>query len=206
MDHYGASKVTELSWKDIYDSDACTKCKRCQDRCPAWATQKPLSPMNVVLQVGEVAFADPAGDLIAKVTPEVLWDCTTCRACEEICPADIEHIAKIMEMRRHLVLMEGKFDGDEVVTAVNNLEVNGNPFGSPIGARADWAAGLPVEPMDSGKPVDALYFVGCFASFDKRNQAVARNFVNICAAAGREIGHPGKRRTLLRRAVAPAGE
>ncbi len=184
IDHFGASRVTDLAWKDIFDADACTKCKRCQDRCPAWATDKPLSPMKVVLQIGEVAFGDPAADLIATVTPEVLWACTTCRACEEICPADIEHITKIMEMRRHMVLMEGKFPGDEVVLAVNNLEVNGNPFGLPPASRSDWMEGLPVERLADGKPVDILYFVGCYASFDKRNQAVARSFIKVCASAG----------------------
>jgi len=122
----------------------------------------------------------------------VVWDCTTCRACEQICPADIEHITKIMEMRRHMVLMEGKFDGDEVISAVNNLEVTGNPFGSPIDARADWTAGLPVEPVASGLAMDALYFVGCFASYDKRNQAVARSFVKLCSAAGVRLGILGK--------------
>jgi Fe-S oxidoreductase/nitrate reductase gamma subunit len=188
VDHFGASRVKDLSWKDIYDSDACTLCKRCQDRCPAWNTDKPLSPMKVVLQVGEVAFGNPQTDLISYVTPEVLWDCTTCRACEEICPADIEHITKILEMRRHMVLMEGKFDGDEVVLAVRNLEVTGNPFGSPPAARADWAEGLPVQIMGSGSPADVLYFVGCYASFDKRNQAVARNFIKVCDAAGIRVG------------------
>ena len=188
VDHYGASRVTDLTWKDIFDADACTKCKRCQDRCPAWATDKPLSPMKVVLQIGEAAFGDPAADLIATVTPEVLWACTTCRACEEICPADIEHITKIMEMRRHMVLMEGKFPGDEVLLAVNNLEVNGNPFGLPPATRSDWMEGLPVERLADGKPVDILYFVGCYASFDKRNQTVARSFIKICASAGIRVG------------------
>jgi Fe-S oxidoreductase/nitrate reductase gamma subunit len=191
-DRFGAERVADLTWKDIYDADACTSCKRCQDRCPAWATGKPLSPMKVVQQVGEVAFGNPGADLIATVTPDVLWACTTCRACEQICPADIEHITKIMEMRRSLVLMEGKFPGDEVTLAVNNLEVNGNPFGLPLAARADWAEGLPVQRMADGGPVDVLYFVGCYASFDKRNQAVARNFIKICAAAGVKVGILGK--------------
>lgn len=83
LESYGAEKVAELSWKDIYDADACTACKRCQDRCPAWATGKPLSPMRVVQQVGEVAFAFPDASLIETVSREVLWECTTCRACQE---------------------------------------------------------------------------------------------------------------------------
>jgi Fe-S oxidoreductase/nitrate reductase gamma subunit len=191
-DRFGASRVSELSWKDIYDADACTSCKRCQDRCPAWATGKPLSPMKIVQQIGEVALRDPEADLIAAVNPEALWACTTCRACEEVCPADIEHITKIMEMRRHLVLMEGKFPGDEVIPVINHLEVNGNPFGLAFAARGDWAEGLPVVRLADGGPVDVLYFVGCYASFDRRNQSVARNFIKICAAAGVRVGILGK--------------
>ncbi|HEY6008115.1 MAG TPA: respiratory nitrate reductase subunit gamma, partial [Geobacteraceae bacterium] len=129
IEQFGAARVTDLTWKDIFDADACTSCKRCQDRCPAWATDKPLSPMKVVQQIGEVAFVTPEASLCDTVTQDVLWACTTCRACQEICPASIEHVNKILEMRRNLTLMEGAFPGDEVRTAVNNLEVNGNPFG-----------------------------------------------------------------------------
>ncbi len=129
VDHFGVATVADLTWKDIFDADACTSCKRCQDRCPAWATDKPLSPMKVVQQIGEVAFFTPQADLIDTVTRDVLWACTTCYACQEICPADIEHVNKILEMRRNLVLMQGEFPGNEVMTAVNNTEVNGNPFG-----------------------------------------------------------------------------
>ncbi|HEX9079766.1 MAG TPA: (Fe-S)-binding protein, partial [Desulfuromonadaceae bacterium] len=192
VEQFGAARVTDLTWKDIFDADACTNCKRCQDRCPAWATDKPLSPMKVVQQVGEVAFNDPAKELCPTVTEDVLWSCTTCRACQEICPANIEHVNKILEMRRNLTLMEGAFPGDEVRTATSNVEVNGNPFGLAYAARGDWAEGLPVTLMESGEEVDILYFVGCYASFDKRNRDVARNFVTICAAAGIRVGILGK--------------
>ena len=192
VDQFGASTVAELTWKDIYDADACTSCKRCQDRCPAWATDKPLSPMKIVQQIGEVAFNDPGANLIATVTVEALWACTTCYACQEICPADIEQVNKILEMRRHLVLMEGEFSGSEVMTAVNNTDVNGNPFGLAPAGRADWASGLEVHELAEGSTVDILYFAGCYASFDKRNQTVARNFVTICNSAGIKVGILGK--------------
>ena len=81
-DHFGASTVADLTWKDIYDADACTSCKRCQDHCPAWATDKPLSPMKVVQQIGEVAFNNPKLNLIETVTKDALWACTTCYACQ----------------------------------------------------------------------------------------------------------------------------
>jgi len=191
-DHFGAAAVGDLTWKDIYDADACTSCKRCQDRCPAWVTEKPLSPMKVVQQIGEVAFDHPQASLIETVTKDALWACTTCYACQEICPADIEHVNKILEMRRNLVLMQGEFPGGEVMTAVNNTEVNGNPFGLAFASRGDWAEGLDVQRMADGHAVDILYFAGCYASFDKRNQEVARNFIKICNAAGIKVGMLGK--------------
>lgn len=192
VDHFGAAAVADLTWKDIYDADACTSCKRCQDRCPAWTTEKPLSPMKVVQQIGETAFTQPKASLLEVVTTDVLWACTTCYACQEICPADIEHVNKILEMRRHLVLMQGEFPGAEVMTAVNNTEVNGNPFGLAFASRADWAEGLDVQRLADGGSVDVLYFAGCYASFDKRNQSVARNFIKICNAAGVKVGILGK--------------
>ncbi len=191
-DHFGAAAVADLTWKDIFDADACTSCKRCQDRCPAWATDKPLSPMKVVQQIGEVAFTNPKANLIETVTTDVLWACTTCYACQEVCPADIEHVNKILEMRRHLVLMQGEFPGSEVQTAVNNTEVNYNPFGMAFASRGDWTEGLEVLRMAEGVKVDVLYFVGCYASFDKRNQVVARNLIKICNAAGVKVGILGK--------------
>jgi len=195
MECYGAATLPELSWKDIYDADACTACKRCQDRCPAWDTGKPLSPMKVVQQIGEVAFDAPETNLIEKVSKEVLWECTTCRACQEICPANIEHVNKILEMRRHLALMQGDFPGDEVRTAVSHLEVNGNPFGLAFAQRAEWSAGLDVTVLGEGGEADILYFVGCYAAYDKRNQAVARDFVKICNVAGVRVGILGKQET-----------
>ncbi|GFO60008.1 electron transporter [Geomonas silvestris] len=191
-EQFGVAKVTDLAWKDVFDADACTTCKRCQDRCPAYATGKPLSPMKVIQQIGHMAQTDPSGSLVQEVTEEVLWDCTTCRACQDICPADIEHVNKILDMRRSLSLMDGAFPGDEVRTAINHIEVNGNPFGSAFATRGDWTAGLDVKIMAEDRDVDVLYFVGCYASFDKRNRNVARNFVSILNAAGIKVGILGK--------------
>ncbi|WP_298273225.1 heterodisulfide reductase-related iron-sulfur binding cluster [Geobacter sp.] len=192
LEQFGATKVTDLTWKDIFDADACTSCKRCQDRCPAHATEKPLSPMKVVKQVGEAACTAPDSYLVETVTADALWSCTTCRACQDICPAEIEHVNKILEMRRSLSLMAGEFPGDEVRTAVSNVEVNGNPFGLAYAGRGDWAEGLPVARVSEGEEADILYFAGCYASFDKRNREVARSFVRICAAAGIRVGILGK--------------
>ena len=193
IESFGVSKVEDFTWKDIFDADACTRCKRCQDVCPAYNTDKPLSPMKVILQIGEAAFnGRESSQLIDTITKDALWACTTCRACQEICPADIEHVNKIIEMRRNLVLMEGEFPGDEVMTAANEMEVNGNPFGLGFATRGDWAADLDVTIVSENSDVDLLYFVGCYASFDKRNIEIAKSFVKICNAAGIKVGILGK--------------
>ena len=189
---FGATGIRDLTWKDIFDADACTLCKRCQDRCPAYSTGKPLSPMKVINQLGEAAFTTPEANLIDAIGREALWACTTCRACQEICPASIEHVGKIVELRRSMVLMEGEFPGDEVMTAMEQTEVNGNPLGIGYASRGDWAAELGVRSLAEDAEVDILYFVGCYASFDKRNIAVARSFVRLCQAAGVKVGILGK--------------
>ncbi len=189
---FGAGKLSELTWKDIFDADACTSCKRCQERCPAFWTGKPLSPMKVVKQIGELAFTNSGAGLIETIGQDELWACTTCRACQEICPANIEHLTKILEMRRNLSLMEGAFPGDEVRIASENIEVNGNPFGLAFAARGDWAEGLAVTIMEQNSEADILYFPGCYASFDKRNREIARSFIQICSAAGVKAGILGK--------------
>jgi len=147
--------------------------------------------MQVISQIGKTA-ASPEADLIEAVGREAIWSCTTCRACEDICPASVEHVSKIVEMRRNLVLMEGEFPGDEVMTAMENIEVNGNPLGIGYTSRGDWAEGLGLLPASGAADIDILYFVGCYASFDKRNIAVARNFVQLCQAAGIKVGILGK--------------
>jgi Fe-S oxidoreductase len=189
---FGATHIEDLSWKDIFDADACTLCKRCQDRCPAYNTDKPLSPMKLVNQIGEVAFDSPEADLVETLTKDVLWSCTTCRACQEICPASIEHVSKIVELRRSMVLMEGEFPGEEVMTAMEQTEVNGNPLGIGYAERGAWAEELGVKTVAEDPDVDILYFVGCYASFDKRNIAVATSFIKLCHAAGVKVGILGK--------------
>lgn len=192
VEKFGVTELGDMSWKDIFDADACTLCKRCQDRCPAWNTEKPLSPMKLINQIGEIAFNDPKADLVGTVGKDVLWSCTTCRACQEICPASIEHVNKIVDMRRSMVLMEGEFPGEEVMAAMEQTEVNGNPLGIGYASRGDWAAELDVPLVSESSDVDILYFVGCYASFDKRNIAVATSFVRLCRAAGVTVGILGK--------------
>ncbi|AMV70851.1 (Fe-S)-binding protein [Desulfuromonas carbonis] len=195
-EHFGAAQLSDLSWKDLLDADACTYCKRCQDRCPAFATDKPLSPMKIVNQLQELAFAPAAATaapgLVETIGRDELWACTTCRACQEICPATIEHVPKIVAMRRNLVLMEGEFPGEEVQKALEATEVNGNPLNMGYAGRGDWAEELGIKPLAEDPEVDLLYFVGCYASFDKRNIKVAKSFIRLCQAAGLRVGILGK--------------
>jgi Fe-S oxidoreductase/nitrate reductase gamma subunit len=190
--NFGASAISDLTWKDLFDADACTLCKRCQDRCPAYVTGKPLSPMKVVRQIGMLAESPAQQRLIDTVTRDAIWACTTCGACEEICPAGIEPVGKILEMRRNLMLMVGEFPGDEARRGAEGIEVNGNPFGLAYASRGDWADGLPVSIMAGESDVDILYFAGCYASFDPRNRQVAESFIRICSAAGVKVGILGK--------------
>jgi Fe-S oxidoreductase/nitrate reductase gamma subunit len=192
VEHFGASKVKDLTWKDIFDADACTQCKRCQDRCPAHMTKKPLSPMQLVNRIGTVAFHSPEANLIEACDKDAIWSCTTCRACQEICPAGIEHVNKVVDIRRHQVLMEGVFPGQEVMTAMEQTEVNSNPLGMAFAGRGDWAQALGVKSLAEDPVVDLLYFVGCYASFDQRNIKVATSFIRLCQAAGLKVGILGK--------------
>jgi Fe-S oxidoreductase/nitrate reductase gamma subunit len=191
-ERFGASAVGDLSWKDLFDADACMKCGRCQQRCPAYLTGKPLSPMKVIDDIGSLAETASENGLIEAVSRDALWSCTTCGACEETCPASIEHVGKIIEMRRSLVLMEGEFPGDEARRACDAIEVNGNPFGLAAASRGDWAKGLPVSVADGKIQTDILYFTGCYASFDPRNRKVAESFIKICEAAGVSVATLGK--------------
>ncbi len=189
---FGAAAITDLTWKDIFDTDACTQCKRCQDRCPAHNTDKPLSPMKIVNQIGEVAFDNPEANLIEACDKDAIWACTTCLACQDICPASIEHVKKIVDMRRNMVLMEGEFPGEEVMAAMEQTEINGNPLGLGYASRGDWAEDLGIKPLSEDPDVDILYFVGCYASFDRRNIEIAKSFVKLCQAAGIKVGILGK--------------
>lgn len=190
---FGANDIKDFTWKDLFDSDACTKCKRCQDRCPAFSTKKPLSPMKVINDINKLSFnLIEQKPLIDVVDRDAVWSCTTCMACQEICPADIEHIRKIIEMRRHLVLMSGEFPGEEVQSAINNIEVNGNPFGNTFSDRGKWTDGLNVSVLSDNMDVDIMYFVGCYASYDPRNIKISKSFINICKSAHIKVGILGK--------------
>ncbi len=196
LTQYGAAKISDLSWKDTLDYYSCTECGRCQDLCPAWNTGKELSPKKLIMDLRTNLYrnkdallagkADEVGTIVDdKVTENVIWACTTCRACEVACPVFIEHTDKIYEVRRDLVMMQSKFP-TEVQTVFKNMETNYSPWAFSAADRGNWADGLEVKTMadiGSADHVDVLLWVGCAGSFDDRNKKVLRSFVSLLKKA-----------------------
>ncbi len=206
----GASLASDLTWKQIFDTDACTMCGRCTSVCPANITGKPLDPREMVLKSGEVAAANagvgpPLGTtavlekgmgLFDRITSEEAFACTTCRACDEICPVNIEILDRILDMRRHLTLMESDFPS-ELGKAFVAMENQSNPWGMSQQARGDWKNELDFEvPVfgENGKTsAEYLWFVGCAGSFDDRNTAVSVALARLLRSAGIDFAILGKR-------------
>ncbi|MHB1139135.1 MAG: heterodisulfide reductase-related iron-sulfur binding cluster, partial [Microthrixaceae bacterium] len=202
LESFGASVVEDFTWKQLLDTDACTMCGRCTSVCPAHATGKPLDPREIVLKSGEVMAATgtpvvspPLGDdkeivvsansLFERITSEEVWACTTCKACDENCPVNIEILDKILDMRRYLALMESDFP-TELGSAFRGMENSGNPWGMSQGERADWAKNLDgIEILDGGDPFEAeyLYWVGCAGSFDDKNKKVTQSMAKLLQRA-----------------------
>jgi Fe-S oxidoreductase/nitrate reductase gamma subunit len=205
LESFGVATVEDFTWKQLLDLDACTMCGRCTSVCPAHATGKPLDPREIVLKSGEVmaATGDPvvtppigvdrditvsADSVFERITPEEIWSCTSCKACDEICPVNIEILDKILDMRRYLSLMESNFPA-ELGNAYRSMENQGNPWGMSQGERADWARGLEVDVVDPGSPFDHeyLYWVGCAGSFDDKNKKVTQAMAKLLKRAGLDV-------------------
>jgi Fe-S oxidoreductase len=241
---FGKGKIEDFSWKGYLDFATCTECGRCQDQCPAWNTDKPLSPKLLIMDLrdhlfakapyliggktvsengpaGETALGEPedsvshsnhvpeagyprvmgsvdaqatrplVGDLasLGVIDPDVLWSCTTCGACVEQCPVDIEHIDHIVDMRRYQVLIESAFPSEAGVM-MRNLENKGNPWGLPDKGREEWTQGLDFEVtrVSPGQPlpeeVEYLFWVGCAGSLEDRSKKVTRAFASLLDVAG----------------------
>jgi Fe-S oxidoreductase/nitrate reductase gamma subunit len=205
LESFGANAIEDFTWKQLLDTDACTVCGRCTSVCPAHATGKPLDPREIVLKVGHVMAAthpggpvspvvgqDPeltvsADSVFERITPEEIWACTSCKACDEICPVNIEILDKILDMRRYLSLMESNFP-TELGTAYRAMENQENPWGLSQAERGDWAKGLPEEVavVDGRGPFthEYLYWVGCAGSFDDKNKKVAIATAKLLQRAG----------------------
>jgi len=193
---FGLGKVSELNWKNVLDLYACTECGRCEEQCPADMTGKPLSPKRLIHDA-KIDLFDQARAVLAQeddsiapllrenspITGDVLWSCTTCRACEDICPVNIQHLDILLEARKYQVLMESSFP-PEMQETFNNLENQSNPWGFGSDTRADWAKGLDVPLMTDNPEADILYYVGCAASFDDRGRKIAQAMARVLQKAG----------------------
>jgi Fe-S oxidoreductase/nitrate reductase gamma subunit len=209
LETFGAAVVEDFTWKQLLDTDACTMCGRCTSVCPAHATGKPLDPREIVLKTGEVMAATAshaagghvspplsvdseikigANSLFERITAEEIWSCTTCKACDENCPVNIEILDKILDMRRYLSLMESNFPA-ELGNAYRSMENQGNPWGMNQGERADWAKDLNVEVVDPGSPFnhEYLYWVGCAGSFDDKNKKVTQAMAKLLERADVDV-------------------
>ncbi len=194
LDHppIGVGAIEQFTWKNMLDLYSCTECGRCQAACPAYAAGLPLSPKLLITDlrdhlIDKTNGAAPEPLLGGAIAEETLWACTTCRACMEVCPVHIEHIPKIVDMRRQLV--EQARVQPMLQEALSNLQRNGNSMGKPPRQRARWTKELPFKIKDArSEPVDILWFVGDFASFDPRVQANTRRVAELLHAAGVDFG------------------
>ncbi len=196
----GVTKITDFNWKQLLNLDACTKCGRCHEACPARAVGAPLSPRDVILSLREFAKStleygtlpaaaelDVHGKSPGQVAQETLWSCRTCMACVEICPVAVEHVPIIVQLRRKLV-EEGAMD-PLLTKTLQTIHKTGNSFGESKRKRAAWTKALPFAVKDARKePVDVLWFVGDYASFDPRNQRVTQIFATLLHEAGVDFG------------------
>src|SRR5215212_3048981 len=217
---FGLKSLQDLGWKDLLDGFTCTECGRCQQACPAHFTGKPLNPKAFIMGLRDMSVEAEHGlDLIpnspivretygldnstpspdrmaARIVDDAIpfdavWDCVTCGACVEACPVLIEHVDKIVGLRRNLVLEDSRFPS-ELNVAFRNMEGVANPWGQPPTTRTDWTKGLPFEVPtvaelaadDRLDELEVLYWVGCAAAFDERNRKVARAFATCLDAAG----------------------
>ena len=218
IETYGIVDIPDLSWKSILDGYTCTHCGRCTSVCPANQTGKILDPREIIIQVRnrtqdvapimikqKEAIAtgtvyQPTEDeqtILNKklvgdyVLPEALWQCTTCNACMEECPVNIEHVPVIVGMRRSLVMMESDFP-QELGTTFSNIENNAAPWAFPQEERADWAEGMDVQSAAEKPDFDILFWVGCSGSYDDRSKKITQSFATLMNIAGINFAILGK--------------
>jgi Fe-S oxidoreductase len=204
VEKFGAADIEDLTWKQLLDGYTCTECGRCTDSCPANLTGKMLSPRKIIMDIRDRTFekgplmlagvTEAPGTEGAKsplektllndsITAQELWACTTCMACVQECPVNIEHVDAILEMRRNLVLMESAFP-PEVQTVFRNLENNFTPWAFSASARADWAEGREIALMSATQDAEVLFWVGCAGAYDTRYKKVTQAFAGLMKHAG----------------------
>ncbi|MFC4128151.1 (Fe-S)-binding protein [Nocardia rhizosphaerae] len=212
-DTLGAGRVEDFSWKGLLDFTTCTECGRCQSQCPAWNTGKPLSPKLLIMslrdhtyakapyllaggtEISEAARAEAERPLVGGedvngvIDPEVLWSCTSCGACVEQCPVDIEHVDHIIDMRRYQVLIESEFPS-ELAGLFKNLENKGNPWGQNSKDRLNWISEVDFDIPVFGRDADSfdgyeyLFWVGCAGAYEDRAKKTTKAVAELLATAG----------------------
>jgi Fe-S oxidoreductase len=205
VETFGAAKITDLTWKQVLDLYSCVVCGQCQDACPATASGKPLNPKKLIqdlrkhlLEVGPelLKAGGKAGDSVnnpARTLPgdviiqDEIWACTTCRACDEVCPLYIEHVDKIVDLRRNLVLEQAAIP-ETAEAALRSIEARGHPWRGAIASRTDWARGLDIKILAEDSNVDLLFWVGCTGALEERSMKVTRSVAKILKLAGVNFG------------------
>jgi Fe-S oxidoreductase len=198
-DRFGVENITDFTKKDLLELFSCTECGRCQESCPAYNTGKPLSPKKVMLDLKDYLLAEEQPLLIdtdlkssKSLYPDIidydmLWACSTCRACEDACPVENAPMSKIIGIRQERVLMEGDFP-EEAQNALRNIETQSNPWGLPQEQRAKWTEGLGVKTLAEDHDVEYLLFVGCAGSYDQRYISVSKALVKLLQKADVQFG------------------
>ncbi len=202
-DVFGLGTRADISWKGLLDMTSCTECGRCQSQCPAWHTDKPLSPKLLIMAMRDHAMAKVVDteNIVGESAPislDVLWSCTSCGACVEECPVDIEHVDHIVNMRRFQVLVESEFPS-ELGGTFRNLEKAGNPWGANKADRESWIAecDFPVRVVSGELPaeVEYLFWVGCAGAYEDRAKKTTKAVAELLHMAGVNFAVLGKRET-----------
>lgn len=202
-DVFGLGTRADITWKGLLDMTSCTECGRCQSQCPAWHTEKPLSPKLLIMAMRDHAFAKTVETEAmvgenAAITSDILWSCTSCGACVNECPVDIEHIDHIVNMRRYQVMVESDFPS-ELGGTFRNLEQSGNPWGANKNDREAWIAecDFPIRVVEGVLPdeVEYLFWVGCAGAYDERARKTTKAVAELLYMAGVEFAVLGKKET-----------
>ncbi|MDR3588663.1 MAG: heterodisulfide reductase-related iron-sulfur binding cluster [Negativicutes bacterium] len=178
---FGVNEIKDFTDKQLLDLDACIRCGRCQVNCPANASGKTLSPKKMIEVFRDDMLGRDHGDLGNKLSPEALWACTTCFSCQEHCPAGVEHIPKLLDLRRYQTLMKGDYP-EEIQGTFKNLENNGNPWGIGHAKREEWLEDQDI-PSAGAADGELLLWPGCYGAFDDRNRQITLALVGILKKA-----------------------
>lgn len=202
----GAGEIKDFTWKQLLDLDACTNCGRCQDECPAWITGKPLSPRKLVQDLkSHMLSANKNGSIREGINPSLIregpseseiWACTTCGACQEVCPVYVEHIVKIIDLRRNLVLAQSKMP-ETAQIMLRNMQQRGHPWtgAQSLRLRGDWTSDLDLKILTEGSETHTLFWVGCTGALCERNVSVTTSMARLLKEVGIEFAVLGDAET-----------